>query len=137
MKLEQELQLGGVEQDFMNAISAILSQKPTKPELQRRKNLKLNFTTVAIEAGHSRTLIAFEGCAYPRVWAKIVGIKNPGGSSPNNEPPKKSPSQETISKLRQEKRLLQRERDELATKLVRAKVIISEFQKRNKLGSQS
>lgn len=58
-----------VEQDFMEAIDRLQENEPKNKKLKALKakgKLKINFTNVALEAGHSRTLIALEtGCRYP------------------------------------------------------------------------
>jgi hypothetical protein len=60
-----------IEQDFMRAIKALSENKPTNKtlKLKLKKGLKVsvNAVNVAIEAGHSRTLIAMDNCKYPKV----------------------------------------------------------------------
>lgn len=60
-----------IEQDFLGAIERLRDSEPRNKKLKARKahgTLKINFASVALEAGHSRTLIALDtGCRYPRV----------------------------------------------------------------------
>lgn len=59
------------ERDFMVALQSLVEGRPTKKilkDLLRKKGrLPINAVNLAIEAGHSRTLIAMENCKYPRV----------------------------------------------------------------------
>lgn len=60
-----------IEQDFLDAIKRLHDGEPINKKLKAlaaKGALKINFSTVAIEAGRARTLIALEkGCRYPRV----------------------------------------------------------------------
>jgi len=60
-----------IEQDFLAAIGRLSDGEPQNKKLKTRKakgTLKINFSSVALEAGRSRTLIALaDGCRYPRV----------------------------------------------------------------------
>ncbi len=68
-----------IEQDFLNAIDRLRDGEPKNKLLKARKargTLKVNVANVALEAGHSRTLIALEtGCRYPRVRELIKQAK--------------------------------------------------------------
>ena len=68
-----------IEQDFLDAIDRLCEGAPKNKQLKARKakgTLKVNVTNVALEAGHSRTLIALEtGCRYPRVRELIKQAK--------------------------------------------------------------
>lgn len=68
-----------IEQDFLGAIVRLRDGEPRNKLLKARKvkgTLKVNVTNVALEAGHSRTLIALEtGCRYPRVRELIKQAK--------------------------------------------------------------
>jgi hypothetical protein len=64
-----------VERDLSNALRRLEAGAPTNPELIRkirRGNLRINPTTVAKEAGHSRTLVSRDNCAYPKIRAAIL-----------------------------------------------------------------
>lgn len=68
-----------IEQDFLAAIDRLRDGEPKNKQLKVRKakgTLKVNVANVALEAGHSRTLIALEtGCRYPRVRELIKQAK--------------------------------------------------------------
>lgn len=68
-----------IEQDFLDAIERLNNGKPKNRQLKARmakKALRVNVANVALEAGHSRTLIALEtGCRYPRVRELIKQAK--------------------------------------------------------------
>lgn len=68
-----------IEQHFLAAIDRLLDGEPKNKQLKARKAkgmLKVNVANVALEAGHSRTLIALEaGCRYPRVRELIKQAK--------------------------------------------------------------
>ncbi len=106
------------------------------PNLAGKKAVKVNYVNVAIEARRSRTLIGHDGCAYQEVRNKIKAILKPEvaktreSQGPNGA--KLTKSQELIKRLRIEKKEIARERDILATQLTRAKLIISEYEKRGK-----
>lgn len=60
-----------IEQDFIAALGRLSEGEPTNKQLKLRKSrgtLKINISTVALEAGHSRTLIALaDRSRYPLV----------------------------------------------------------------------
>jgi len=92
------------EQAFFDAIERLKQNRPNHPELQKRARLGtlfVNFSTVALEAGHSRTLIAHDGCPYPRVRAAIQGATEPAVEPRSAEA--------VIMKLRQENADLRRQ----------------------------
>lgn len=68
-----------IEQDFLDAIDRLRDGQPKNKQLKARKAkgaLKVNIANVALEAGHSRTLISLEtGCRYPRVRELIKQVK--------------------------------------------------------------
>lgn len=69
-----------IERDFLDAIKRIENGEPKNKKLKAQNSkgiLKLNFSTVALEAGRARTLIALEQrCRYPRVRELIKQAKN-------------------------------------------------------------
>ena len=74
----------GIEQDFMQALARVAAGSPTHPGLVKRANrgvLAVNIATVATEAGHSRTLISHDKCAYPRVRVAVLAYRQPTGES--------------------------------------------------------
>lgn len=59
-----------IEQAFLDALRRLVEGKPTHKILKAKAKegrLKVNSFNVALEAGHSRTLIALEDCRYPKV----------------------------------------------------------------------
>lgn len=86
-----------IEQDFLAAIDRLQDGEPKNKQLKVRKakgTLKVNVANVALEAGHSRTLIALEtGCRYPRVRELIKQAK-----TGHNGPP--TTLNEVIARLR-------------------------------------
>ncbi|MDR7049197.1 hypothetical protein J2X54_001645 [Duganella sp. 3397] len=60
-----------IERDFLDAIRRLKDGQPRNKQLKMRQakgTLKVNFSSVALEAGRARTLIALaNGCRYPRV----------------------------------------------------------------------
>lgn len=64
-----------VERAFHDAIDRLLAGKPKVPKLRRlaaEGRLNINPSTVALEAGHSRTLIGLENCRLPAVRNRIL-----------------------------------------------------------------
>ncbi|MCX7101356.1 MAG: hypothetical protein NTX38_07650 [Methylobacter sp.] len=69
-----------IERDFLDAIDRLEVGAPLNPTLAKRAKLgtlKVNVSAAAQEAGHSRTLIGHDGCKYPRVRARVIGLKVP------------------------------------------------------------
>lgn len=90
-----------IERDFMLAIERLELQAPRNLVLQksgRAETLRLNKSTVALEAGHSRTKIY----DYPRVIARIAEAQAPTRSART--------AQDVIGRLREENALLKREK---------------------------
>lgn len=59
-----------VESDLISALDRLVNGKPTNEKLAIKSlngALKINFSTVALEAGRSRVLIGMDNCAYPKV----------------------------------------------------------------------
>ena len=64
----------------MEALQRLVDRRPQDPVLARkaqRGTLKINASTVAKEAGRSRTLVSHQRCAYPRVRAAILNYRTP------------------------------------------------------------
>jgi hypothetical protein len=103
-----------IERDFLDAFTRLQSGTPKHKKLKEsaaRGILKINPSTVALEAGHSRTLIGTNLCRYPRVRDKILGAKKNSDSPP-------STYTELIDNLRGKKAELAR-----ALKLVKSEVL--------------
>lgn len=68
------------EQILQEALERVREMKPQNPELAalaKKGKLKFNVSSVAQEAGVSRTLIGMEGCRYPKIRAQIIEEKIP------------------------------------------------------------
>lgn len=69
-----------IERDFLAALDRLEIGTPLNPTLAKKRKLgtlKITVSAVAQEAGHSRTLIGHDGCKYPRVRARVLGLKAP------------------------------------------------------------
>ncbi|MCS0627940.1 hypothetical protein NX786_01100 [Telluria mixta] len=87
-KLRSTPPITGVEKELMDAFKRLEEGVPNHPDLLKKarlKKLRINATTVALEAGRARTLIAHDKCAYPRVRAKIKSLEEPKGPSTSYE----------------------------------------------------
>lgn len=65
---------------LFEALQRVREGKPQNQalaELARRRKLRVSVSSVAQEAGVSRTLIGYEGCRYPAVRTAILGVKPP------------------------------------------------------------
>ena len=90
-----------IEKDFLLAIERLELQTPRELVLQKSRRadeLSVNESTVALEAGHSRTKVY----DYPRVIARIAEAQAPVRSGVT--------AQEVIARLREENALLRREK---------------------------
>lgn len=64
-----------IEQRLRDALARLIEGKPQNDELAekgRRGALKISVSAVAKEAACSRTLIGYEGCAYPEVRREVI-----------------------------------------------------------------
>ena len=71
-----------IEKSMLDALARIVAGKPINKILLKRAGrgtLKISVATVAMESGHSRTLISHDKCAYPRVRAEVLAFKKPKG----------------------------------------------------------
>lgn len=89
-----------VEKDFDEAIDRLEKNKPKDPVLKRlaaEGRLQINFSTVAKEAKHSRTLIALANCQYQAQRVRVMKLMHPGEvAAPRT-------ASEVISRLRDDK----------------------------------
>lgn len=68
------------EKKLWEAFARIQEGKPQNPALvilAKKKKLKITVSSVAEEAGVSRTLIGHEGCRYPKIRMAILETKQP------------------------------------------------------------
>lgn len=66
-----------IRRDFLAAIERLVANSPHNPELVKARkngNLKINFSSVALEAGHSRTNIGMEKCRLPDVRQRVLDL---------------------------------------------------------------
>jgi hypothetical protein len=88
-----------VEKDFHEALDRLIAGKPRTPRLKRHASegrLNINPTTVALEAGHSRTLIAVANCRLPSVRNRIIETND------RNDIAAPRTASEVITKLREQ-----------------------------------
>lgn len=72
--------IGPLEKEFLEALQRLIDNVPGNPGLQRLAKLgrlRINYSTVAKEAGRSRTLIGMDGCRYPSVRSRIQAAMEP------------------------------------------------------------
>lgn len=63
-----------IAKDFLDALKRLQAGAPRNPKLILQKKsgkLRINVSSVALEAGRSRTLIGYKGCQYPEIRATI------------------------------------------------------------------
>jgi hypothetical protein len=92
-----------IEQSFLDALARLKAGKPKNKEIAdlfKRGALRIGITTVAKEAGHSRTLIGHKACKYPNVRDCIMALK----SDPENP----TRLQDVVSRRREEAAKLRR-----------------------------
>lgn len=119
-----------VELSFFDALERLKSGAPNDPQLAKRAKrgiLRISVAVVAQEAGHSRTLISHEGCAYPAVRRAILDAKAPPRSEPTS-------LAEINRRLRQENAELRRTvklaRDSMAAMALRMNRVVREAERR-------
>ena len=85
MQSSSRTDLSRIVAEFNAAIDRILAGTPNCPalmELSKNQKLKINFSTVAKEAGHSRTLIALQDCRLPDVRNRIIELMRDSSDAP-------------------------------------------------------
>jgi len=93
-----------IEQHFIDAFARLQSGKPKDKSLQtqaKQGTLRITISSVAKEAGHSRTLIGHKGCKYPNVRDRILALKS--------DPDIPTRTQDGLNKQRDEAAKLRRE----------------------------
>ena len=86
-----------IEQHFMDAFARLQAGKPKDKILQtaaKLGTLRITVTSVAKEAGHSRTLIGHKGCKYPNVRDRVMALKR--------DPDTPTRMQDVVTKRREE-----------------------------------
>lgn len=112
-----------VERDLLAAIDRLEQGQPTHPELKKRARqgkLKLNKSTVALEAGHSRTMVY----AFRTVTARMVEADAPLRASETVH------AQDVITRLRQDNARLRQDKhaalSQLAAMALRMQQLVKE-----------
>ena len=93
----------GTEQRLLSALDRLELGQPENPSLRKLatlRRLKITISTVAAEAGLSRTLIGHERCQYPRVRAAIKAKQN-ASTSPRTETEMRLTQARQIAALKQ------------------------------------
>ena len=102
-----------IELDFLSALERLTQGTPKHRDLKKAAaagRLKVNISSVAKEAGRSRTLIGIEACRYPHVRAQVLGyIPTPRAARTATE---------AIATLRATAADLRRERDQALAEAV-------------------
>ncbi|SDC53868.1 hypothetical protein SAMN05216345_102675 [Cupriavidus sp. YR651] len=99
LRREPPADMDPIEQAFRDALQRLIDGKPKNEklkELASKGTLRINPTNVAIEAGHSRTLIGMDECRYPIVRQLIKQAKQGKSSLPTTHT-------ELIQRLRADK----------------------------------
>lgn len=71
-----------IERDFSAAVDRLLANNPSNPLLKKqaaKNRLRISPSTVALEAGRSRTLIAMENCRLPQIRDRILSAQRKSG----------------------------------------------------------
>lgn len=71
--------LSQVEQNLIDALERLKKGEPKNPGLAKKARvgkLRINPTTVAKEAGCSRTLIGLDECAYPKIRDQVLKYRD-------------------------------------------------------------
>ncbi len=70
-----------IERNFIAAIERILAGRPRHPKLRRQARASISFSSVALEAGHSRTLIALKDSAFAAIRDRILALRISDGKT--------------------------------------------------------
>lgn len=107
--------MSSAERDFTMAFERLEKGTPKHPKLKvlaAKGRLRVNPSSVALEAGRSRTLIGTDDCPYPAIRQRILELKRPIAQSRTQD--------EIISKLRADNKALKAENERIATQLADA-----------------
>lgn len=64
-----------VRADFENALARLVARKPENSTLRKKARVRITPSSVALEAGHSRTLVGHARCKYPDLREKILSYR--------------------------------------------------------------
>ena len=118
-----------IEQHFIEAINRLRESAPTHKILKKLNDegrLKITISNVALEAGHSRTLIGMDKCKYPRVREMIKLGKNPSLGTPTTLTGLVKRLRADIAELRLDVQMYQDTSAKFFLELSKAKKIIAE-----------
>lgn len=128
--------------DFLDAIARIESGEVRHPILRSKKaqgkQLKLNASNVALESGHSRTLIAMDDSDYPDIRARVKP-RTGYGDEPASHPDLKrrgESTQQQIARLLTEKSNQELLNRILSTRLAQAAHQIHLLEKKTKASDE-
>lgn len=103
--------LDPIEQAFMDALQRLVDGKPIrktlKALLKKKGKLPVNAVNVALEAGHSRTLIAMDECRYPKVREAIRLAKGSKTAQPTTYTQLIQNLRADLAKVKAQNKLLQ------------------------------
>ncbi|NEI29663.1 hypothetical protein [Rhizobium ruizarguesonis] len=122
-----------VEDDFLAAYHRLAAGAPIHGKLRQRlidgKTLDINQSTVALEAGHSRTLLSQRAPGYERICALLFPAEAfEAGSKLANQTPSQNEPQTAVGKIARltaDNLALTAERDMFATRAAEAYLAIS------------
>ncbi|WP_193175409.1 hypothetical protein [Oricola nitratireducens] len=119
--------------DFEHALERLRAGTPENLDLQSfasRGTLRISLTTVAVEAGHSRTLISGKGCQFPDIRDAVLDASGRANQNLSEEGGHASSATtyDLIMGLREEVRLLRDEKAILATKAVEADAVVRKLE---------
>lgn len=99
-----------IAQDFLDALQRLVEGRPTHKDLKAKAKsgtLKVNPSNVALEAGHSRTLIGLEDCRYPKVREAVMLAKGGAKALPTTYTQLISSLRADLATVKAERRLLE------------------------------
>ncbi len=98
-----------IHSDFAEALARLIDGKPNNQELAQKAKegkLRINVSSVALESGRSRTLIALEKTKYPEIRRAILAVAGKGKGPESRSNAKSANYREMINELELQNRLL-------------------------------
>lgn len=126
MSITKDPKRDGIEQDLLAALDRLKAGKPKNKDLlvlAKQGKLRISVSTVALEAGRSRTLIGHAKCQYPHVRDKVLAMRHGEG-----EPTR---LQDVLANKRHETTRLKREMQNLASHCAALIVRAAQMQEKN------
>lgn len=119
-----------IEKDFLDALRRLDSGVPIVVNIPKNGGrIPINFSTVAREARHSRTLIGTKDCAYPNIRNAILKSMHGDTEIVDENLTRNSRRAETTDELKQENRRLNSVITDLASRLAVSDDIVVQLQK--------